>query len=374
MNALMLVTDAYGGRGGIALYNRNLIESLCSWHKIDHVTALPRSITYDLEPYPSSLTYINASSGSVFRYIFQCLKSAFVGDNFGLIICGHLHLLPFAYLLSLRFKCPLISVIYGVESWTPTPHGMVNYLCSKVSAFISIRHLTTSRLKEWADIDGAELYYLPCCVDTNKFKPLPKRDNLTEKFGLVGKKVILTCGRLDINDDFDKRKGFDEIIEILPKLRTKIPEIVYLIVGDGDDRARLQLKAKNLGVEDIVIFSGYVCPSEQADLYCLGDVFAMPGSNPLFDRYPYRLVFLEALACGLPVVGSVMKNELDAADPIANKLITQVDPFDQEDIIRGILKGLTTDKKFNPLLEVLSYESFTKNAHGILDQLKPNRP
>tara|TARA_B110000211_G_C14091907_1_gene559649 strand:- start:5181 stop:6296 length:1116 start_codon:yes stop_codon:yes gene_type:complete len=369
----MLVTDAYGGRGGIALYNRHLIESVCSWEKTNHVTTLPRSIIYAFETFPASLTYVDEAAGSVARYIFQCLKQAFVSVTPGLVICGHLHLLPFAYLLSLRFKCPLVCVIYGVDSWTPTPHAIVNYLCCKVSTFISIRRLTSSRLKEWANIEDAVFHDLPCAVDTKVFKVLPKRQDLIENFGLAGKKVILTCGRLDIENDFDDRKGFDEIIEILPKLRMKVPEIVYLIIGDGDDKERLQLKARDFGVEEIVVFAGYVSPSEQADFYRLGDVFAMPGSNPLFDRYPYRLVFLEALACGLPVVGSVMKNQLDAADPLAQKLIIQVEPNDQQDIIRGILEGLSVGKKFNPAINELSYESFIKKTHIILNQIILNR-
>lgn len=369
MNVMMLVTDAYGGRGGIALYNRHLIESVCSWERVKLVTAVPRSITYEFEKFPANLTYVAEAAGSTFRYILQCLKLAFAPEKPGLVICGHLNLLPLAYLLSLRFKCPLVCVIYGVDSWTPNPHAVVNYLCCKVSAFISIRRLTSSRLKEWANTEDAVFYDLPCAVDTKVFKVLPKRQDLIEKFGLADKKVILTCGRLDIENDFDYRKGFDEIIEILPKLRMEVSDIVYLIIGDGDDKERLRLKARDFGVEEIVVFAGYVSPSEQADFYRLGDVFAMPGSNPLFDRYPYRLVFLEALACGLPVVGSVMKNQLDAADPLAQKLIIQVEPNDQQDIIRGILEGLSVGNKFNPAINELSHDSFIKKTHTILDQI-----
>jgi phosphatidylinositol alpha-1,6-mannosyltransferase len=339
VRAIVLVSDAYGGRGGIALYNRYFLRALCEYAETEEVLALPRSITYELEKLPSKLVYRVESAGGKLRYLLQCLRLMASRKRADLIICGHLHLLPFAWLISWRHRCPVLQLTFGIEAWTPTVHRVVNRLCRRLKAFISIRRLTASRFKAWAGIENANFYYLPNCIDEGQFGPAPKRQDLVTKFGLEGKQVVMTTGRMD-SIDFERRKGFDEVLEALPELRRRIPEIAYLIVGDGDDRSRLEQKVKQLGVVDIVRFSGYVSDSDKADYYRLAHVFAMPGSNPLFDRYPFRFVFLEALACGVPVVGCRLEDPSEKEDHDVHKLIIQVDPNDKADTTRGILSAL----------------------------------
>lgn len=285
-----------------------------------------------------------------------------------LIICGHLHLLPFAYLIKLRHRCPVIPLTYGVEAWTPTSRRIVNLLCSRLDAFISIRKLTARRLMQWAGIKNAKFYYLPNCIDAVQYGVAPKRQDLLKKFGLENKKVVMTVGRMD-SVEFDRRKGFDEIIEAFPELRKQVPAVVYLIVGDGDDKERLVQKSKELGVDDIVKFSGYVSDSDKADYYRLADVFAMPGSSPIFDRYPFRFVFLEALACGVPVVGCRLEDESEVDDPDVQQLIIQVDPNDTDDIQQGLLQAFSLTKSLRPRINKFYYSTFEKNAHGIVDKV-----
>jgi glycosyltransferase involved in cell wall biosynthesis len=365
MRTIALVSDAYGGRGGIALYNRNFLKALCSYPDMTEVVAVPRSITYELEEMPANLTYLTSSAGGKLRYLLATLRLALFEKKVDLITCGHLHLLPFAWLLKLRHRCPVVPLTYGVEAWTPTSHWVVNRLCKKLNAFISIRKLTAHRLKQWAGINDATFYYLPNCIDESQYGVAPKRPDLLKKFDLENKKVVLTTGRMD-SIAFDRRKGFDEVLEVLPELRKQVPDIVYLIVGDGDDKIRLEQKAQELGVADIVRFSGYVDDSEKADYYRLADVFAMPGSNPIFDRYPYRFVFLEALACGIPVVGCQLVDKSEIDDPDVQQLIVQVDPNDIDDIQRGILKALGFTKSLRPEVNKFYYNTFEKNVHAII--------
>jgi len=369
MRTIALVSDAYGGRGGIALYNRNFLKALCAYPGMNQVVALPRNITYHLQKMPPNLDYCTESAGSKLRYLKQCLKLTFFCARADLIICGHLHLLPFAWLLKLRHRCIVLPITYGVEAWTPTTHGVVNYLCGKLSGFISIRKLTASRLKFWAQIPNANFYYLPNCIDEEQFGVGVRRKDLVEKFKLHGKKVVMTTGRMD-SIEYDRRKGFDEVLEVLPELRQQVPEIIYLIVGDGDDKERLESKAKELKVHDIVRFTGYVSDHEKADFYRLADVFAMPGSNPIFDRYPFRFVFIEALACGVPVVGCQLEDESERDDGDAKALIIQVDPNDKLDIARGIVDALAWGGSgVNPALKNYYFPTFRDRLHGYLRQI-----
>ncbi len=365
---LALVTDAYGGRGGIALYNRNLLRALCEHPRVNNVIAIPRVTTYDLEEMPPRLSYLTEAIGSKFRYLLACLKTGLKESDIDLIICGHLHLLPFAFLLKLFFKCQVVPVTYGFEAWNPSPHMSANFLCRKLDAFISIRKLTARRMIEWAGLEHAKFHYLPNCIDESQYGTGPKRADLVEQYGIKNKIVIMTAGRLD-NIYYERNKGFDEVLEVLPGLKNQIPKITYLIVGDGPDRERLLQKAAALGVEDMVMFTGYVPDSEKADHYRLADVFAMTGSNKHFDRYPFRFVFLEALACGIPVVGCRLVDVSEVNDPDAQQLIIQVDPNDQDDIKRGILKALNLPRGHREGIENFYFPAFRDTVHEIVNDL-----
>jgi len=259
-----------------------------------------------------------------------------------------------------------------VEAWTPTPHRIANYLCGKLNVFISIRKLTAKRLMEWAGNDMVKYYYLPNCIDESKYGIGPKRPDLLEKYGLEKKRVIMTAGRMDRNES-NRNKGFDEVLEVLPELRQQMPDLMYLVMGDGDDRERLEQKAAELGVDDIVRFTGYVCDDEKVDHYRLADVFAMPGSNKIFDRYPYRFVFLEALACGVPVVGCRLEDESEV-DDLDAQMIIQVDPNDKEDIKIGIMKALNFPKGLRPGIDNFYYTVFERSLHEIIDDLLIHSP
>jgi glycosyltransferase involved in cell wall biosynthesis len=235
--------------------------------------------------------------------------------------------------------------------------------------------LTAKRFTEWSGLEEAKFYYLPNCIDEAQYGVAPKRQDLCEKFGLENKKVIMTAGRMDLIEyplhrkPINQRKGFDEVLEVLPELRAREPNVAYLIIGDGDDKSRLQKKAKDLSVDDIVVFAGYVPDEDKADYYRLADAFVMPGSNPLFDRYPFRFVFLEALACGVPVVGCQLLDESEVDDSDAKQLIIQVDPSDPEDLQRGILEALSIPKSLYPEIKDYYYSTFETKVHKIIDEV-----
>jgi glycosyltransferase involved in cell wall biosynthesis len=374
MRAIALVSDAYGGRGGIACYNRNFLRALCSYPAMEEVIALPRSVTYGMEEMPVNLVYRTESAGGRLRYLTHCLRLALFGRRADLIVCGHLHLLPFAWLIGIRHRCPVVPITYGIEAWTPTAHGVANTLSGHVRCFISIRRFTASRFKAWTGNDNAVFYYLPNCIDQGQFGPAPKRTDLLAKLDLEGRKVVMTAGRID-STECERRKGFDEVLEALPELRRLVPEIAYLILGDGDDKPRLEAKAKDLGVAEIVRFSGYVSEADKPDYYRLADVFAMPGSNPVFDRYPFRFVFLEALACGVPVVGCRPEGAAEQDDADVTALITQVDPNDKADIIRGIRDGLA--RRSTDVAAAMNgyyYPAFRDRLHGYVSRIVRGKP
>ena len=98
-------------------------------------------------------------------------------------------------------------------------------------------------------------FILPNCVDLDRFRPQHRDARLVERYGLQSSKVILTVGRLASTERY---KGFDQVIELMPQLIKRFPNLKYLIVGDGDDRSRLEEKVEALGLSNCVIFAGYI--------------------------------------------------------------------------------------------------------------------
>ena len=130
------------------------------------------------------------------------------------------------------------------------------------------------RFLGWARGDIARRFILPDCIVLERYGAGTKNLELLHRYGLTGKTVLMTLGRLS---EHEKYKGVDEILELMPALIKEIPTIAYLIVGDGTDRHRLEEKARSLGVHERVVFAGYIPESEKADHYRLADAYVMPG-------------------------------------------------------------------------------------------------
>ena len=196
-------------------------------------------------------------------------------------------------------------------------------------------------------------------MDLSRFSPGTKPDSLKERYGLTDEKVILTLGRLDSGE---RAKGFDQVIRLLPGLLKKHENLVYLIVGDGDDRERLGNLAARHGVTGQVIFTGQVPEQEKMLHYRLGDAYVMPSR---LEGFGY--VFLEAQACGLPLVGSSIDGGKDAL--LGGKLGQLVDPDDPAQIEKAIHHALDQPKVVSPLLKEFDVSHFHRAFEDLVVSL-----
>lgn len=373
MKAVVLCTDAYGGRGGIALYNRNFISAVADHPEMTEVMVVPRKVYYQVSNIPEKVTHWSLPAKNIIYYLLSIFYLCFSTRRIDIIFCTHLHLLPVAFFCKARFGCRIQLLIFGRDAWKKSNSALANFFAKKLNSFIAMRHYTAKRFIGWTGLEGTNYFHLPNCIDPSKYGVGPKDETLKNKFDLEGMKVIVTAGRLDDGDDL--RKGFDEVLECLSIIQRQVPNIRYLIIGDGEDRKRLEKKALDLGVADVVRFTGYISEEDKPRYFRLGDVFAMPGSNPLFDRYPFRFVFLEALACGLKVIGSRLEDQWEINDPDSSVVI-QVNPNSKQDISSAIIKALYEDQKeIHPRLENFYYENFKIKVRDIIDKtLLESRP
>jgi len=360
MKILYFVTDAFGGRGGISQYTRDFINSLCSLENCDEVVAIPRKKLVDrIEILPHKLTYITSGIKGKLAYIHTLFRTIRANPKFDLIVCGHLYMLPLAWLVKLWTKAPILLEIYGIEAWKPH-NSLVNYCLPAVDYVVSISQITMDRFQSWANIPKVQQFLLPNAIALEQYGHDDKNSELISRYELKDKIVLMTLGRLD---SYERYKGFDVIIELLPKLSEIIPNLAYLIVGEGSDRERLEQKVRSLNLQEQVIFTGFISEAKKADHYRLADVYVMPSKGEGFG-----FVFLEAMACGIPVVASKVDGSCEA---VRNGLLgIIVNPDDPEEVKAGIIEALKRPKGVIPQgLEYFSYENFERRCHKICDQI-----
>lgn len=356
---LALVSDAFGSNGGIAKYNRDLLTAISVFPKVSSIVAVTRSRPGAPEDgMPLKCHFDTLGTAGKWSYIREVIRILRNYKHIDLVLCGHVNLLPVAYIAARIKHAPLWCEIYGIDAWQPNQSRMVNWIAQRLDGVISISDLTKNRFISWSGLLEEKCCLLPNCYDPVFYGPGSKPENLLNRYGLQGKTVLMTFGRLVARERY---KGFDEIIEILPTLIKRIPEITYLIAGDGDDKKRLQQKAAALGLADCVIFTGYIPEREKADHYRLADVYVMPSRGEGFG-----FVVLEAMACGIPVVASKVDGTREAVRD--GRLGLLVDPGKPDEIISAILKVLDHLRGTVPHgLEYFSCGNFTTRCHRILD-------
>ncbi len=135
-------------------------------------------------------------------------------------------------------------------------------------------------------------------VDTAEFSPAADGAMVRERHRLTGRPVVVCVSRLV------ERKGQDVLIQALPAIRRRVPDAALLIVGGGPYRDHLDRMVREAGLERDVVLTGSVPREELAAHYAAGDVFAMPCRSRRrgLEVEGLGIVYLEANACGLPVV------------------------------------------------------------------------
>jgi phosphatidylinositol alpha-1,6-mannosyltransferase len=149
--------------------------------------------------------------------------------------------------------------------------------------------------EEWKVPEGC-IRILHPGVDTTRFVPAPRSREVRARLGWGERPVILTVGRLQ------KRKGQDHLILALKQIRRAVPDVLYAIVGDGEERDHLRALVAQEGLQDHVQFRGEPVDAELVQCYQQCDLFALPNRQVNKDIEGFGMVLLEAQSCGKPVI------------------------------------------------------------------------
>lgn len=184
------------------------------------------------------------------------------------------------------------------------------------------------------DISEEKVMVLSPGVDTLRFHPEVDISNVINKYNLKNKKILLTVSRLEEN------KGIDKMIKLLPGIRQRFPEVIYLIVGKGPEEDYLKDLVADVSPEGI-IFAGEVTDRDLPEYYVAADMFIL-----LTQEVPTRgfvegfgIVFLEASACGKPIISGRTGGAVEAIVDTQTGFL--VDPSNDKEITEAIEKLLT---------------------------------
>ncbi|HEX6102640.1 MAG TPA: glycosyltransferase family 4 protein [Alphaproteobacteria bacterium] len=359
MNVLVLLHDSYGAVGGIAKFNRDLLGGLAADPRVSRISVLPRVAPDAPPPASPKLEIRPRPAGGKPGYLAAAFGQRLNGGRADLVIAGHLRLLPAAIAARPKDR-PLWMIVHGIDAWEPRPHSLDPILVKAADRVIAVSGVTRDRMARWSGLPPERFALLPNCIDRSAFTPGPPDPALQARYGLGGRRVLMTLARLA---ERERYKGIDEVLDALPSLVREFPDLSYLVVGDGPDRARLKAKSSTLGLADRVVFAGRIPEEEKVAHYRLADAFAMPGRGEGFG-----IVYLEALACGLPVLGSRIDGSRDAL--LDGRLGILVDPADPQDVLAGLRRLLRAPKGVPAELARFDRDRFEERLSRLLDEVE----
>src|SRR5262245_17610348 len=139
MRVQMLLTDGFGGFGGISRFNRDFLSALNVCLQVERVYALPRVISQPIEePIPEAIVYERRAARGKVPYALAVIRHAFIGPRADLVICGHINLLPLAWIAAKLVRARLVLVIHGYEAWAPSSHSLSKLLVKRIDNFIAV--------------------------------------------------------------------------------------------------------------------------------------------------------------------------------------------------------------------------------------------
>ena len=198
----------------------------------------------------------------------------------------------------------VVASTHGHEvgwSMIPGARSTLRTIGNSVDTVTYVSKYTRSRFASAFGPEAA-LEHVPPGVDTERFKPdAGARAELRARYGLGDRPTVLCLSRLV------PRKGQDVLIRSLTGIRKRIDGAVLVIVGGGPYEKTLRELARRSGVEEHVVFTGTVPSAELAAHHTIADVFAMPSRTrgAGLDVEGLGIVYLEASACGVPVIAGM---------------------------------------------------------------------
>jgi len=357
---VLVLAPPLASAGGIQRYSATLMRALGDLLGDQHVrcVAIPETADRHEEgrfPLRSKL-----------RFGWRALREA-AGWQPDLIICIHVALGPIGWLLASLGRRPYWIVVHGIEAWAALP-TVKRAALRRAERVLVTSAFSREQVVKLHQIDSKRLRSLPCTLDQSLVSVEPQSEGLLQRVS-NDRRVVLTVARMAAAERY---KGHDVVLRALPSVVAQVPNLTYVIAGDGDDRPRLEGLTDELGLRNHVVFTGEVSDSELAAVYRRSDVFVLPARSVVDDRDPkgegFGIVFLEAMAFGKPVVGPNCGAPAELIRHGENGLL--VNPEDESSVAEALVDLLTNPERAREMGQAGAEWVQTHHAYGSFrDQL-----
>ncbi len=373
----MVTLDFWPQTGGVANYYFNLCRQLGERAVVLTTQPLKHKSTEILKQVPGFkivrrsllVKWIWPHWLSMFWHIWRAAKR----EKADILWVGEI--LPsgtVVYYLTKILKLPYIVSCHGNDILQAGKVRRRKKMAQKVlsgAKLVTVNSRYTGRLVEKLEIEDGKIKVVYPGVDSrSKIQDLRIKDDLIKNYKLNGKKVVLSVGRLV------ERKGFDKVIEAMPQVAAKVPEVVYLIAGSGPDEERL--KELSVKASGHIRFLGRISEEEKWELLGLCDVFIMPARENDEDVEGFGIVYLEAGLAGKPVLAGKVGGAKEAVVDRQTGLLVNSENLDE--ISRAIIELLNDQELADKLgragqqraMEEFSWEKVGGEFREIIDEIE----
>ena len=345
MKKLLLITiDFPPQTGGVANYLANFSKNLSA----DNLFVLANKHEYS-QHFDGQQPYKIIRENLYYKYLwpkwlktFALAKKIIKKEKIEQLIISHI--LPMGY-LALMLKLPFIVILHGYDIMNAQKSSWKKYWAIKILAqakhiIVNSHHTQNQVLNLGINQNKITIVY-PCPNIKPEQLNEHEKQTIKNELDLHHKKILLSVGRLVT------RKGFDKVIETLPEVIKQIPNLIYIIVGNGPDKGRLEKLAEDLKVRGNLIITEDIPNSNLPAFYDLADIFIMPARQIDEDVEGFGIVYLEANLFGKPVIAGKSGGVEDAV--IDNQTGILVNPENVQEIVQTILKLFSEPELANKL-------------------------
>lgn len=312
----LFITNDFGPRaGGIETFVHGLIERLPHGSVIVYTSSQLNSAEFDKKWMTEFGVEVIRDRSKILlptpRVIRNCQKLIKQRSLFSVAFGAAAPLGVMARSMRKAGAQKIVALTHGHEVWwakLPPFSFALRFMSKDMDAITYLGEYTRGEIsKAIRKSDASKLVQIAPGIDVDHFVPTDS-STLRSELGLADKSVIVSVGRLV------HRKGQDKLISALPEIQAKLPNVHLVLVGIGPYRKHLEKLATKLQVRERVTFIGRINYADLPKYFCLGDIFAMPSRSRFFglEVEGLGIVYLEASACGIPVVGGKSGGAPDA--------------------------------------------------------------
>lgn len=348
----VIVPELFRTTGGVQVFSRRMIEALDAIFerpvpvisRNDRAEDCPRSFLKGRtfhgcgEHHPALRRFF---------VVQACLQSD--APSF---LASHPHFAPWLRYQRRILKQPYLCVAHGIDVWKLERAAIIKGLM-RADCLLPVSRFTENRIREQLGSGTPPVEVFPNTFDDLSFRPGEPEIPWRERLGIPANvPLMLSVCRVSTGES---GKGYDRILEAMPELIQRHRGLTWVLGGKGDDLPRVREKAAALGVLDRCRFPGFIPDEELVDLYRSANLFVLPSKKEGFG-----IVFLEAAACGLPVIAGNRDGSVDAL--AHGELGTLIDPDSPGELMAAIDKVLASPPPDAGALHRTCVEKFGKDT------------